>query len=91
MNAMTKHTTLVFLMMLALLPELRADELPFTPFLGDYVGEVAFEMDGVELKRNLNVGIKPKGKGFSVSWTTTTFKPSGKVTQKAYSVDFSSQ
>ncbi len=88
MKPMMRHTTIALLMVLALLPELRADETPFTPFLGDYVGEALFELDGVEWKRNLNVAIKPKGKGFSLNWTTTTFKPSGKVTQKGYSVDF---
>ena len=87
---MIKNISIASLIVLCLIliPGLRADAASFTAFLGDYVGETTFEVNGVQWKRNLNVAIKSKGKGFSVEWMTTTFKASGKVTKKTYSVDF---
>ncbi|MDH3693461.1 MAG: hypothetical protein OER96_02685 [Gammaproteobacteria bacterium] len=65
-----------------------ADHGPFQNFFGDYIGETAYEVDGVEYKRDLSASISPVEDGFNVAWKTTTHKPGSKPKEKSYSIDF---
>ena len=65
----------------------KAEEL-FDPFLGKYTGHAEIAIDGAQNRRDLGVTIARSKDGFSVSWTTTTIKPSGKLKTKSYSIDF---
>lgn len=58
------------------------------PFLGDYFGEVTFEEEGVEHRRDLSVSIKRTKEGFNITWKTTQYKPSGKVKTNTHDIDF---
>ena len=57
-------------------------------FYGKYSGETTDNSSGKEVKRNLGVEIKKTGKGFNVSWQTTSIKSDGRVKTKEYSIDF---
>ena len=63
-------------------------ELPFSPFLGSYVGQTVFASDSGLTKRDLDVVVTRELDGFALGWTTITRKPSGKVTRKKYIVAF---
>jgi len=65
-----------------------ADHDPYQKFFGEYSGETAYELDGVEYKRDLSVSISPVEDGFNVAWKTTTHKPASKPKEKSYSIDF---
>ncbi|WP_299653051.1 hypothetical protein [uncultured Tateyamaria sp.] len=59
------------------------------PFVGSYTGsaEVA-QVDGTKIPRDMSVMISENKQGFTVKWTSITYKESGKVSEKSYSVDF---
>lgn len=65
-----------------------ADHTPFEKFYGDYAGETAYDVDGIEYKRDLSASIKALKDGFNVAWKTTTHKPGSKPKEKSYSIDF---
>ncbi len=60
----------------------------YARFVGEYVGEATFVSEGAEHKRDLGVSIQLTDEGFNLSWTTTTYKPSGKEKSSKYSIDF---
>ena len=60
-----------------------------TPFVGSYKGSAEIvDADGTKTPRDMSVTITETKKGFNVSWTTTTYKPDGRIKEGRYSVDF---
>lgn len=64
----------------------RAD---IAPFVGQYSGsaEVA-QADGTKIPRDMSVKISETKDGFTVTWTSVTYRASGKLSEKSYSIDF---
>lgn len=65
----------------------RAD---ITPFVGRYSGSAEVQRaDGSSEPRDMSVEITARKKGgFSVAWTTVTYKSSGKTKSKSYQIEF---
>ena len=58
-------------------------------FVGDYTGSAeVLSADGTLTPRDMSVSISEGRKGFTVKWTSTTYKPDGRVKEKSYSIDF---
>ncbi|WP_254684583.1 hypothetical protein SuNHUV7_31450 (plasmid) [Pseudoseohaeicola sp. NH-UV-7] len=57
-------------------------------FAGTYTGSVSFESGGKTIQRDLNVKIAPTKAGFTVDWTTGTYRADGTLKAKSYSVEF---
>lgn len=71
------------------LQSVSANAAEITPFVGDYVGSAeVVDADGESIPRDMSVSIHETGKGFNVSWTTTTYKLDGRVKEQEFSVDF---
>lgn len=60
------------------------------PFYGQYLGKTSGKCDPKAAPRNLDVIIRPYKRGFTVEWTTTIHKPSGKIKQANFSINFKS-
>jgi hypothetical protein len=60
------------------------------PFYGQYIGNTNSKCDKNAAPRNLDVIIRPYKRGFTVEWTTTIHKPSGKTKQANFSINFKS-
>lgn len=59
------------------------------PFLGEYKGTAELvNADGSTAPRDMSVKISETDDGFSVNWSTTTYKQDGRVKESAYSVEF---
>ncbi|TMV08777.1 hypothetical protein FGK63_06555 [Ruegeria sediminis] len=59
------------------------------PFVGSYEGSAELvDSEGTSTPRDMSVTITETKSGFNVSWTTTTYKPDGRVKEGKYSVDF---
>lgn len=59
------------------------------PFIGSYTGKAVVEQaDGTKIPRDMSVVISESQEGFTVKWTSITYRVSGKVSEKSYSVDF---
>lgn len=59
------------------------------PFIGSYTGSAEVtQADGTQIPRDMSVVITETKDGFQVKWTSVTYKASGKVSEKSYSVDF---
>lgn len=64
----------------------RAD---ISPFVGVYSGSAdIISADGTSAQRDMSVEIEAQKKGFTVSWTSTSHKPDGRIKEKSYSIDF---
>jgi len=61
---------------------------PIDPFLGSYLGNVTFEENGKTERRDMSAMIAKTRKGFSISWTSVTYKPDGRTKEKSYTVEF---
>ena len=61
---------------------------PIDRFSGTYTGSVSFESEGKTIQRDLNVKIAPTKAGFTVDWTTGTYRADGTLKAKSYSVEF---
>lgn len=58
-------------------------------FVGEFSGSAEIvSADGTSMQRDMSVEIVKQSKGFSVSWTSTTYKPDGRIKEKSYSIDF---
>ena len=58
-------------------------------FVGDFSGSAELvSADGTKTQRDMSVSIRETKEGFSVKWTSTTYKPDGRVKEKSYSIDF---
>ncbi len=85
-----RTTLLSFALALLTGADVGAEEPDLEPFFGEYAGEslTASENDWVQ-KRDMNVSIsRYKKNGFTVAWTTATYKPDGRVKRKAYTLNF---
>jgi len=66
----------------------RANDL-IAPFVGDYSGSAeVVAADGERTPRDMSVSISANKQGFTVEWTSTTYKPDGRLKSKSYSIDF---
>lgn len=64
----------------------RAD---IAPFIGSYVGNAQVtQADGTRIPRDMSVVISETKQGFTVKWTSITYRASGKISEKSYSIDF---
>lgn len=58
-------------------------------FAGTYSGSAeVVSADGSTLPRDMSVEIKTSRPGFSVTWTSVTYRSDGRVSEKSYSIDF---
>lgn len=57
-------------------------------FAGVYTGETEVEIGGEQVKRDMSVTIEPTKNGFMLSWTSTTYRPDGRVKSKKYDIEF---
>jgi hypothetical protein len=60
----------------------------YTPFLGSYTGSAEFDEDGTMVRRDMSAAIAETSEGFSISWTSGTYKPDGRIKEKSYSIEF---
>ncbi len=88
LNILIRTGLVLLVPLLALSPAGASDMLE--KFYGQYEGEVPHEVAGKTPQRSLNVFIRPYKRGFTVEWTTTIKKPSGKVKVANYSINFKS-
>ncbi len=57
-------------------------------FIGTYAGEAEFTYKGEAEQRDMSVSIAQKGDGFSVRWSSVTYKTDGRKKEKTYTIDF---
>lgn len=99
-NTMMRGCTRVFFaglgslfLLIASAPALKAEPAPIAAFVGTFAGSgVAETFDNIyapESVRDLDVTIARSGEGFSVTWTTVSRSPGGKVKRRTQTLDFS--
>ena len=71
-----------------LLTPLAALAEDITPFVGSYSGSAEFIEDGETKQRDMSVRITETNEGFTVSWTSVTYKPDGRTKEKTHTVEF---
>ena len=58
-------------------------------FFGSYEGSAeGVSADGTTRPRDMSVEIGPSDEGFTVSWTSTTYRSDGSANMKSYTIDF---
>lgn len=63
--------------------------LTIESFYGTFVGQTVYESETGLSKRDLNVSIKPEGKGgFNITWTTISQRPNGTIKKAEHSISF---
>jgi len=60
----------------------------FSPFVGEYVGQVVIATPAGLSKRDLIVVVRRESGGFSLEWTTETQRPDGRIKSDRYFVAF---
>ena len=68
----------------------QAQDKQISAFFGGYEGNSISSTEQGLSQRDLSVSIQPKDEGFSLKWTTITYKTAGEAKPKAYSIDFRS-
>jgi hypothetical protein len=68
----------------------QAQDKRISAFFGEYEGNSISSTEQGLSKRYLSVSIQPKDEGFTLKWTTITYKKAGEAKPKAYSIDFRS-
>ena len=58
------------------------------PFLGSFEGNVEFDNNGTAERRDMNVEIAETDSGFSVSWTSVSYKSDGRTKENSYTIAF---
>ena len=58
------------------------------PFIGTFEGHAEFGDDGTTQRRDMSVEIAETDGGFSIEWTSVTYKPDGRTKEKSYTVEF---
>ena len=85
-----RHIVPAFVYIMALISTLpsvaQADTI--TPFLGSYTGTADFDENGTSVRRDMSAQIAETKEGFSISWTSATYKPDGRVKEKSYTIEF---
>ncbi|MFK7753985.1 MAG: hypothetical protein AB8B51_15745 [Sedimentitalea sp.] len=58
-------------------------------FVGDYAGSALVEQaNGAAFSRDMSVSITTTREGFSVRWSSTTYRDDGRTKEKSYVIDF---
>lgn len=57
-------------------------------FVGTYVGQAEFMSDGEQRRRDMSTTIEEAKDGFTLSWTSVTYKDDGRTTEKTYTIEF---
>ena len=57
-------------------------------FVGVYSGTADFIENGEPRKRDMSTTIEKTKKGFTVSWTSTSYKSDGRIKEKSYTIEF---
>ena len=57
-------------------------------FVGEYAGSAEFTHQGKTEKRDMSARIEETKKGFTVSWTSVTYKSDGRTKEKTYTIEF---
>ncbi len=60
----------------------------YSPFIGEYAGQVVFTTPTGLSKRDLQVVVRRESDGFSIEWTTETQRPDGRIKSERYFVAF---
>ena len=58
------------------------------PFVGTYAGHAEFEENGKTQKRDMSTTIDETKDGFTITWTSVTYKSDGRTKAKTYTIDF---
>ncbi|MEP1767330.1 MAG: hypothetical protein ABJJ53_11905 [Sulfitobacter sp.] len=61
---------------------------PLEAFAGAYVGEAEFVDNGQIKRRDMSTSIEKTKEGFTVSWTSVSYKEDGEKKAKSYSIEF---
>lgn len=92
MTAMRYPISRVFLRVVAVLSVVflaAAAQADVSRFLGSYEGTAKVSSaDGSTRKRDMSVEIAQTDQGFSVAWTTNTYRPDGSAKEKSYLIEF---
>ena len=59
-----------------------------TPFIGSFTGSAEFDENGTNVRRDMSAQIAGTDEGFSISWTSATYKPDGRIKEKSYDIEF---
>ena len=57
-------------------------------FIGTFEGNVEFDNNGTPERRDMSVEISETDDGFSVSWTSVSYKSDGRTKEKTYTIAF---
>lgn len=57
-------------------------------FEGSYAGQTEFEVNGTMQKRDLSTTIESTRNGFTITWTSVTYKSDGRTKEKTYTIEF---
>jgi len=57
-------------------------------FVGTYIGEADFVYEGQIKRRDMSTTIEKTKEGFTVSWTSVSYKGDGEKKAKSYSIEF---
>ena len=57
-------------------------------FVGTYAGQAEFEENGTIQKRDMSTTIAETGDGFTITWTSVTYKSDGRTKSKTYEIEF---
>ena len=60
----------------------------FSPFVGEYTGQVVFTTPTGLSKRDMHVNVRREAEGFSLEWTTDSQRPDGRIKSDTYFVAF---
>jgi len=83
----TRHIVPVLLALLTF-GALPASAESIDPFLGSYEGKAVFEDDGESERRDMSAVIAETNDGFSINWTSVTYKSDGRTKEKTYTIEF---
>lgn len=57
-------------------------------FVGEYSGSAEYEYNGKTENRDLSATILPTDRGFSLRWTSVSYKTDGRKKEKTYTIEF---
>ena len=59
------------------------------PFVGSFSGSADLVLaDGTKQNRDMSVEISQTDKGFTISWSTATTRPDGRIKERSYTIGF---
>ena len=77
---------LITLLFLSFASHLQAAEID--RFAGTFTGQAEFMSDGEVQRRDLSTTITPEKDGFTLSWTSVTYKSDGRTKEATYTIEF---